>query len=594
MSADGSFVVTWTAADGNGDGIFGQRFDDQGAALGPAFRINNETTNQQRDSSVAVNPDGSFLVAWTSLAQDGDGEGVYARRFDADGDAIGSEFRVNTSTADSQMEPATATAGGAGFIITWTSISNDGIDREVFGQWYDSQGVAIDGEILVNSYTGGVQWRSSVDMAPNGAAVVVWSSGPRGELNSGLYGQLFERNNVPPTDITLDGDSVIEGAPAGTIVGTLNGIDPDAGETFTYQLVAGTGGSGNFYFEIDGDQLRTRTVFDFETQSSYSVRVRATDSFGETFEKVLTVEVSDGVAPDVTLDHPFVSENQVRGTVVGSFEVNDAPDATFRYTLVSGEGATGNRLFTIVGNELRTKASLNYEAANTHSIRVRVRGSDGYEQIKVFLIYVTNVNEAPTSLQLSPARVEEGRPAFTVVGQLSATNGDPGDVLTYSLVSGRGGNDNAFFRIAGDSLQTNTTFLYKARSSYSIRVRATDSQGLSVERAFVIKIVQVNRAPISLALSNQTVHENQRAGTLVGVLTAKDPEGSARLRYMLVEGLGDSGNDSFRIMGNQLRTAEVLDYETQSVYVIRVRVTDRGGAWSERNLVVTVRNLVGE
>lgn len=79
----------------------------------------------------------------------------------------------------------------------------------------------------------------------------------------------------------------------GTAVGMLSAIDPDAGDSFTYSLVAGTGDTDNSSFTITGTQLKTAQSFDYETKSSYSIRVRVTDSTGNPFEKALTINVTD-------------------------------------------------------------------------------------------------------------------------------------------------------------------------------------------------------------------------------------------------------------------------------------------------------------
>jgi gliding motility-associated-like protein len=99
--------------------------------------------------------------------------------------------------------------------------------------------------------------------------------------------------NEAPTDIALSASSVAENAATGTTVGTLSATDVDAGDTFTYTLVSGTGDTDNASFTIDGNTLKTAAVFDYETKSSYSVRVRVTDAGGLTFEKVFTITVTD-------------------------------------------------------------------------------------------------------------------------------------------------------------------------------------------------------------------------------------------------------------------------------------------------------------
>lgn len=100
-------------------------------------------------------------------------------------------------------------------------------------------------------------------------------------------------SNSAPTDIALSSSSVEENKPVGTAVGMLSAIDPDAGDSFTYSLVAGTGDTDNSSFTITGTQLKTAQSFDYETKSSYSIRVRVTDSTGNPFEKALTINVTD-------------------------------------------------------------------------------------------------------------------------------------------------------------------------------------------------------------------------------------------------------------------------------------------------------------
>jgi len=85
-------------------------------------------------------------------------------------------------------------------------------------------------------------------------------------------------NNETPTDISLDTQNVNENVSSGTTVGSLSSTDPDSSDTFTYTLVSGDGGTDNASFAISGADLNTNTALDFETKSSYSIRVRTTDN----------------------------------------------------------------------------------------------------------------------------------------------------------------------------------------------------------------------------------------------------------------------------------------------------------------------------
>ena len=99
--------------------------------------------------------------------------------------------------------------------------------------------------------------------------------------------------NNPPTDINLSDSSIDENLAINTVVGALSTTDPDIGDTFTYELVSGAGDSDNASFNILGSDLRSSVIFDFETRSSYSIRVRTTDQGSLSFEKVFAITIAN-------------------------------------------------------------------------------------------------------------------------------------------------------------------------------------------------------------------------------------------------------------------------------------------------------------
>ena len=94
-----------------------------------------------------------------------------------------------------------------------------------------------------------------------------------------------------PTDVGLDAGGVSEQKPAGTLVGRLVTVDPNPLDTFTYQLVAGTGATDNASFTIAGDQVLTAAVLNRAVTPSVSIRVRTTDSSGAVFDKAIVLPV---------------------------------------------------------------------------------------------------------------------------------------------------------------------------------------------------------------------------------------------------------------------------------------------------------------
>ena len=101
--------------------------------------------------------------------------------------------------------------------------------------------------------------------------------------------------NEAPTAITASALNFNENMAAGSTVTSLSMADPDAGNTFGYALVAGTGSGDNAAFTISGNQLKINVSPDFEVKSSCSVRVRTTDQGGLFFEKSMTFAVNNVV-----------------------------------------------------------------------------------------------------------------------------------------------------------------------------------------------------------------------------------------------------------------------------------------------------------
>ena len=69
------------------------------------FQVNSYTTDFQMNAVVAFDPDGEFTVVWASYGQDGSNNGIFARRFNAAGAALASEFQVNSYSTGDQRYP---------------------------------------------------------------------------------------------------------------------------------------------------------------------------------------------------------------------------------------------------------------------------------------------------------------------------------------------------------------------------------------------------------------------------------------------------------------------------------------------------------
>ncbi len=137
-------------------------------------------------------------------------------------------------------------------------------------------------------------------------------------------------------------------------------------------------------------------------------------------------------------------------------------------------------------------------------------------------------NDPPTGISLTPAQVEENEPVGTTVGILSAADPDPGDSHRFTLVGGAGSTDNGSFTISGTQLRTGLVFDAESKDSYSIRVRATDTEGAFVEQQLTVTIVDANDPPVAVDdtfdTDEDTVLELPVAGVASPAGNDTDPE----------------------------------------------------------------------
>ncbi len=182
---DGDFVVVWTTYDYSpSKNIRGRRYASDGTALGEELQIDTYVTGLQTSPSVAVEADGDFVVVWQSGGTtfgdgpDGSSASVQGQRYTSDGNPSGDEFQVNTYTTSHQTQPSVAFDDGGGFVVVWESngSSGDTDSMEIQGQRFVSDGTALGGEFHVNTYTTSNQGRPSVAADPDGDFVVVWHS----------------------------------------------------------------------------------------------------------------------------------------------------------------------------------------------------------------------------------------------------------------------------------------------------------------------------------------------------------------------------------------------------------------------------------
>lgn len=256
---DGSFVVVWdsygSAGTDNGSSIQMRRFASDGTPLGDDVQVNTHTTDLQVAAAVDVGPNGDFVVAWMSYGvagTDNDYWSIRARRFLADGSPLNDDFQVNTYTTDAQRLPSVAVQPDGAFVIVWDSgaynVGPDGSSSAIRGQRFTSGGSAIGGELQVNGYTTGYQAVPRLATNSSGGFVVTWESyGSAGtDTTASIQARRFDAAATPIGD-----DFQVNAYTTGTQGTSALDFD-DAGNFVIVWSSFGSAGTDGSYYSVQG------------------------------------------------------------------------------------------------------------------------------------------------------------------------------------------------------------------------------------------------------------------------------------------------------------------------------------------------------
>lgn len=197
VGADGGFVVVWESdSAGPGDpsplGLRARRFAADATPLGAELQVNALTSGQQVWPAVGLAADGGFVVAWqsdVSAGGDTSATSIQVRRFDVAGTPLGVELQANDFTSGAQRYPALAVEADGSFVVAWDSDGSPGDDQSFWSTQARAFGAAGEpwgGQFEVNGYTSYGQVRPSVAVDGDSDFVVAWeSSGSFGTDDSG-------------------------------------------------------------------------------------------------------------------------------------------------------------------------------------------------------------------------------------------------------------------------------------------------------------------------------------------------------------------------------------------------------------------------
>ena len=260
-------------------------------------------------------------------------------------------------------------------------------------------------------------------------------------------------------------------------------------------------------------------------------------------------------------------------TVQNAARFVEAADPAFAVTYAGFAGSdTSARLAT---PPTVTSAATSGSSAGTYVLSAANGVDDNYAFTYVNGSLVISLN--PQTISFGPIATRTfGDPPLTLAATASS-----GLSVSYSVVSGPAQSSGSEVSVTGVGVVV-------VRASQV--GNTTYAAATSVDQSFTIN-PPPNTAPTDIAVSSSAVLEARPIGTTVGTLSAADVDNGDTHSFSLVTGTGSTDNTAFTIVGNALRTTAVFDFEVQASYALRLRVTDSGGLFLEKQFIIAVTDV---
>ena len=291
---------------------------------------------------------------------------------------------------------------------------------------------------------------------------------------------------------------------------------------------------------------------------------------------------------------------------VGFLSPTTADGASIAWSLVDSAG--GRFKITPGTNQLvvaNAAAIDGDEGEDSYTITVKATAG-GASETQTFKITRNDVDEKPVNLHLigsGPVKIAENSNAGIAVMAVEAK--DPENAaITYSLTANGGGAFKIDAATGVVSVADKTKLDYETNKTLDIEVKASDPAGNFVKAGFTVTIEDVdetvtppggggtNNAPTGVSLSGASVDELALNGTVVGKLSAIDPDAMQTFSYQL----SDDAGGRFVLLGDTLYVLNgvALDFEQAGAHQVTVVATDQGGLSKTQTLSIAVGDIHNE
>ena len=549
-------------------------------------------------------------------------------------------FTINVTDVNEAAPRITSNGGGATALINIAEnatavtrvTASDADTRQPLA--YSIVGGADAAKFTINSSTGALSFVSAPNYeAPTDSGgnnvydVTVQVSDGSGGVDSQAISVTVTAVNERPTDLSLSANTVAEHAANGTVVGTVTGSDPDAGDTKSYSLTNTAGGRFAINRTTGALTVANSTLLNYEAATSHAVTVRVTDRGGLTYDETFTINLTNvNEAPSGTNATVTITEDTAHVLTAANFgfsdvDAGDALSAVRIDTLptagtltLSGTAVTAGQVITtadLAASQLVFTPAANANGTGYARVAFSVRDSTSlYDPTpNTLTVNVTAVNDRPVMTANSGSSVAEGGTDTITSAELAAVDVDNSAAqIRFSVGTGPAHGRLELTTRPGVALATFTQadlaanrLVYRHDGSETLSDRFTftvsDGAGGSVgTTTMTLTITPVNDAP--------TIINNEGAATAsinvaehvtgITVVTGADVDLPVQALTYSISGGADQAQFTIDASTGALSFVAPPDFEAaadangDNVYIVQVRVTDSQGGTAMQTIQVRV------
>lgn len=385
---------------------------------------------------------------------------------------------------------------------------------------------------------------------------------------------------------------------AGTVKATCTALN--CMDNLTFTMLEDTSGLFAMDAKTGNITVKDAMVLDFEKINEYAVKVFVCDNNpkGEKFNQYDTAKVIIRVIdvnelPSLKDGSLVVDEHQPVGTVVGKMDTLTSDlDTAYVFTQHKFRGIDGDTSVFKVSEKgvVTTRESLDYVKDSTYSIVVEVldKVDTTLRDTATMSVKVKNVNDNPYFTSPDEYEFPENPNKGYVIGKLTAEDKDLDDsVFTFKLKS-----KVDYVTISEDGVmkvKDSTAFDYEKANKLSFEVTVIDQNGGSSDTLITVSLIDVNE-PVKLPPQTFTVREDSDTGVVIGKIVAKDLDTAKAFTQHTFELIGRSVGFKVEKDGSII-LLDSLDYETDSIYVLKVSVTD-GEFCDTNDITIKVKDVM--